>query len=393
MFENIKTDIIYFKSNTDFELEFNLCGCCKMRLLTTKTSDKKTFVHSLARAVSRSQVVMVIGSLFSENGIINLTANAIGSSLTTVNNSEYGIESDQDIEIIKNSLPLVTPEGYFGGCIIESGPQTIILLSESKSIRKTIMSDLIHPYFQELSSYSEETQVEQDEEEAETEIQEEILEEAETEIQEEILEETVVKEENTEQTEEETTEEVTEDTVEVPTEKPVLELTENREKTAEGEKAEDVVEETNEIEDSGDFFFFGGTATPSDAIPQEFSPIPTAYTSYSPRKTGLFGMFAEKEEETFTFDDKDPIEEIENTHHDIDDIDDIDDIIDNFEPKQDARPFFPKKKSGLKISMLILMIVVLLAIAVLCYSLFYVPAQSGATAADNIQEIMNALLG
>ena len=57
MLYNLRSDIIYYKSGSDFELEFNLCGCCRMRLLTAKPSNKKTFVHSLARAVSRSRVI------------------------------------------------------------------------------------------------------------------------------------------------------------------------------------------------------------------------------------------------------------------------------------------------------------------------------------------------
>ena len=39
MFQNVKVDIIYYDTSTDFELEFNLCGCCRMRLLTDKTDD------------------------------------------------------------------------------------------------------------------------------------------------------------------------------------------------------------------------------------------------------------------------------------------------------------------------------------------------------------------
>lgn len=150
MFQNIKVDIIYYKTNTDFEMEFNLCGCCRMRLLTDKSPDSKTMVHSLARAVSRSRVIIITGSLFGEDGIIKLAAEAIKSELSPTDLKTYGISSDEEIEIIKGATPLVTPEGYFGGCIIERGPQTMILLSDSKSIRKTIMQTLIHPYIEEL---------------------------------------------------------------------------------------------------------------------------------------------------------------------------------------------------------------------------------------------------
>lgn len=150
MFHNIKADIIYYKSATDFELEFNLCGCCRMRLLSDKMQDKKSFVHSLARAVSRSSVILVAGPLLGEDGTIKTVTEALNTSTETVDKAEYAITDEGEIQIIKNSTPLVTPQGDFGGCIIESGPQTMILLTDDKQIRKTIMKDLIHPYIEEL---------------------------------------------------------------------------------------------------------------------------------------------------------------------------------------------------------------------------------------------------
>ena len=150
MFHNIKADIIYYKTATDFELEFNLCGCCRMRLLSDKMQDKKSFVHSLARAVSRSSVILVAGPLLGEDGTVKTVTEALNTSTETVDKTEYAITDQGEIQIIKNSTPLVTPQGDFGGCIIESGPQTMILLTDDKQIRKTIMKDLIHPYIEEL---------------------------------------------------------------------------------------------------------------------------------------------------------------------------------------------------------------------------------------------------
>lgn len=150
MFQNIKVDIAYYKTNTDFEMEFNLCGCCRMRLLTDKAPDKKTLVHSLARAVSRSRVIIIVGKLFGEDGVISIAAGATGSKLTVADNAAYGIDSDDEISIINGSTPLVTPEGYFGGCIIEKGPQTMIVLTDNKNVRKSVMKNLIHPYIEEL---------------------------------------------------------------------------------------------------------------------------------------------------------------------------------------------------------------------------------------------------
>lgn len=131
-------------------MEFNLCGCCRMRLLTDKAADKKSLVHDLARAVSRSRVIIITGQLFGEEGIIDITARAIAKTLTEIDNGKYGINSDEKISIINGATPLVTPDGTFAGCIIESGPQSMILLSDNKTVRKTVMKTLIHPYIEEL---------------------------------------------------------------------------------------------------------------------------------------------------------------------------------------------------------------------------------------------------
>ena len=150
MLYNLRSDIIYYKSSSDFELEFNLCGCCRMRLLTDKPSNKKAFVHSLARAVSRSRVILIAGAIFGEENTIQIVSQALGTTTEVVDNSTYNIASDDEIEIIKGSIPLVSSDGSFGGCIIESGPQTMILLTDNKTLRKNIMSTLIHPYISEL---------------------------------------------------------------------------------------------------------------------------------------------------------------------------------------------------------------------------------------------------
>ena len=152
MLYNLRSDIIYYKAGSDFELEFNLCGCCRMRLLTDKPSNKKAFVHSLARAVSRSRVILIAGPLFGADSTIETVAQALGTTTETVDNTAYNIASEDEIAIIKGSLPLVSSDGSFGGCIIESGPQTMILLTDNKTLRKNIMTNLIHPYVSELYS-------------------------------------------------------------------------------------------------------------------------------------------------------------------------------------------------------------------------------------------------
>ncbi len=150
MIQNVKVDIIYFKTQTDFEMEFNLSGCCRMRLLTDKAPDKKILINQLVRAVARSRIIIITGALFGEDSIIETAAKAIGRSTEKLNNTQFGIDENENIEIIKDSIPLVSSDGIFGGCIIEQGPQTLILLSENKNIRKNIMNNLIHAYIREL---------------------------------------------------------------------------------------------------------------------------------------------------------------------------------------------------------------------------------------------------
>ncbi len=150
MHYNLRSEIIYYKSGSDFELEFNLCGCCRMRLLTDKPTTKKAFVHSLARAVSRSRVILIAGSIFGEENTIEVVSQALGTTTEIADNKAYNIATDDEIQIIKGSVPLVGQDGSFGGCIIESGPQTMILLTDNKTLRKNIMSNLIHPYIAEL---------------------------------------------------------------------------------------------------------------------------------------------------------------------------------------------------------------------------------------------------
>ncbi len=151
MLQNFKTDIIYYNSSTDFELEFNLCGCCRMRLFNDKCSTKKMLLASLSRAVSRSRVIIICAPLFSDDNIFKTVAAAIGSKTEVINNNDYNIASEGEITVIKNSLPLVTEDGIFGGCIIESGPQSLILLTDNATVRKKIMKSLIHPYIKEIA--------------------------------------------------------------------------------------------------------------------------------------------------------------------------------------------------------------------------------------------------
>ncbi len=159
MIRNIKTEIIYHNCPTDFEFEFNLCGSSQMRLLTESCETQKDFIKYLDRGVSRSRIIIIIGDISGQNNVTKLTADAIGYDTQIIENSEYSIKNNNTSTIISGAVPLITSAGVFGGCIIESGPQTIILITKDKDIRKSIMKELIHDYISDLSHYSAETPI------------------------------------------------------------------------------------------------------------------------------------------------------------------------------------------------------------------------------------------
>ena len=154
MLENIKLDIIYYNTQKDFEVEFNLCGCCRMRLLTAVANDIKSFISAIKVAVARSRVVLLCGKLYEDDGLFNIISKAIGRDFEEVDSSLYGIAGDGKTRLLKQSIPLVTESGKLIGCVIEQGPQAIIMISEDKNGRKEIMQNLVHPYIKELSKSS-----------------------------------------------------------------------------------------------------------------------------------------------------------------------------------------------------------------------------------------------
>lgn len=364
MLQNIKVDVIYYKTSTDFEMEFNLCGCCRMRLLTDKVSDKKTFVHSLARAVSRSRVMIVAGSLFGEEGTLNLVAGALNSKLSKINNKDYGISDEEDIFILNGSTPLVTPDGIFGGCIIESGPQTMILISDSKNIRKSIMNSLIHPYFEELSVSANNVTVtpaiENEEIEEIEDTQEETL--AEEEISEEVTENEV---EDTEETTEETADE--EEIVEEQIEEENLEA------------EEDTVEELETIDSEAE----EETDKATEVIIGDDEFVTTDGIIFEEDVKGYRGSY--ESDNDFIVDDGDiaPKPRFYNNEND--------NGADEYVADIPYHSPFIRKSSPLSIAILILSIILLVTIAVLCYFIFYVPSKNGVSADAYIREIFNVL--
>ncbi len=155
MLKNLKIDIIYYETPSDFEFEFNLGGCCHCRVLNNTTSSPKELIGCLSKAVGRSRVIIVVGNLNQPNGLYLLISKAIGHQLTNVSADEYGIIEGSNTTIIEGALPLVSSDGLLSGCIIESGPQSIILLPDEKSLRKDIAENLVFQYISAVSRTNE----------------------------------------------------------------------------------------------------------------------------------------------------------------------------------------------------------------------------------------------
>lgn len=332
MFQNIKTDIIYYKTNTDFEMEFNLCGCCRMRLLSDKCSDKKALVHSLARAVSRSTVIIMVAPLFSEENTMKIVAEAIGTTTDIVNNKEFGISSNDEIDIIKNSTPLVTADGVLGGCIIESGPQSLIILTDNNHVRKTIMKTLIHPYIRDIYTSNAST--------------ESIL------PNEEVAE-------------------ATEDAIQDVSEEPILKST----------FEEAAVDPSFENEEATTEIIFDS---------QEDEQITTSQ-DVNLEDSIIFDIENndESQEDPYLYDDNEFIfdDEEQNSRKSFFTASQDDNYVgDTYKPA-----FKTAKSSKLNIVLLIVTIILLLSLATLCFSIFYIPAKEGIDPATYLQDIFSTM--
>ncbi len=146
---NLKTEIIYFKCNNDFEFEFNLNTALQIRLFTECPANGKALLGALSLAVSRSRAI-IITSKFDEELIIKL-AGAIGFTTETIDPDEYGISKMDTDKLITGGVPLVTSDGVYAGMILESGPQSLIIITNERAIRKKLMNELVHGYLNNIA--------------------------------------------------------------------------------------------------------------------------------------------------------------------------------------------------------------------------------------------------
>ena len=354
MIQNLRVDTIYYVTNSDFEMEFNLCGCCKMRLLTDKAENPKNFVGLLSRAVSRSQVIICCGKLFGNDGLINIVSQTIKKPLTKIDNAEYGIADSNEIKIVGDSVPLVNSDGCFCGCISESGPQSIILLTDNKGIRKTVMKQLIHPYIEELSILKNTEKSETPTEEVTDENENLIVEENDAENE-------TIEENSDNDTLDENTDEIIEENPE-----DLLILEDSSEENASENVSQNGDAEVNISEDSDT----------SDESKETDEPI--AIPAYIVPDNTVDGFDFYFEEHP----DRSIIKKHANAAYASYEEDNVF-ITNDFEPE------FFQNKSALNISILIIAIVLLCALAALAYLLVFIPMSSNYVFSEYIKNIFS----
>ncbi len=343
MLKNLKVDIIYYNTPSDFEFEFNLGGYCRCRILNAKCATLKETVNKLALAVTRSSVVIIVGKLLGENGFVAPVAKAIGKSLAPVDHRKFHITNPEPISLIEGSLPLVTQSGDFGGCIIESGPQSIIMLTDDKPLRDKISAELLSFYLTSLSRLPE------DEFEIINKESTVLNEEVNKEVNEvEPVEETVVETPDLVEEQIETNEEIVEDAPEIiEEEKAENEETEKTDFTEVDSPFIDITEETNESID-----IFSGAEDDKDEI----------------------FLLSDDENDT------------ENNSYFEDSNSDL--IFGTNEPEEKEKaPRVSKKNSSLSTVLLILTISLLLIAAALLYFVVYLPGLDGINTLDYIKEV------
>lgn len=142
---DIKIEIIYYSMQTDVNFEFNLRGDYPIRMLSVNCGDNNSFLKNLKRAASRSEIIFCVGG-FSDGNIPELVAKAINFNLVKLDNEEFGLASSEDINIPKNAIPLFIDENKYAGYLVESGPQTIVCLTENSEIRNAAATQLMVPY-------------------------------------------------------------------------------------------------------------------------------------------------------------------------------------------------------------------------------------------------------
>ena len=93
MANDVKIEILYYKTNSDISLEFGIRGNYPIRLLSAVCDSSESFLRNLKRALQRSEIIITAGGYDGGTYLPSLIAKAIGTSCTSPNYKSHNIIS------------------------------------------------------------------------------------------------------------------------------------------------------------------------------------------------------------------------------------------------------------------------------------------------------------
>ncbi len=123
---------------------------------SVETGSAKEFLTALALAVERSKVVMALGPLSGKNGLINIMSKGLSLPMAEVDWDSMGVAPIIDTLLPKGAVPLLSSDDRLVGMILESGNQSIIVLSDDAEMRAEMLETYIEPYIGAKSIESDE---------------------------------------------------------------------------------------------------------------------------------------------------------------------------------------------------------------------------------------------
>ena len=153
MANDVKIEILYYKTNSDISLEFGIRGNYPIRLLSAVCDSSESFLRNLKRALQRSEIIITAGGYDGGTYLPSLIAKAIGTSCTSPNYKSHNIISKKVYPIPEASVALAPNSRNFAGFILESGPQTIISLTDDKKVRIDAVNEIVSKYITEYNNY------------------------------------------------------------------------------------------------------------------------------------------------------------------------------------------------------------------------------------------------
>ncbi len=153
MANDVRIEILYYKTNSDISLEFGIRGNYPIRLLSTVCDSLEDFLHSLKRSLQRSEIIITVGGYDGTNYLPSLIAKAVGTSCIIPNYKNLNIIKKKDYPIPEQSVALAPKSRKFAGFILESGQQSIISLTDDKNVRIEAVNEIVSKYITEYNNY------------------------------------------------------------------------------------------------------------------------------------------------------------------------------------------------------------------------------------------------